>query len=146
MDERLIETLRGFTEAIRQLRSEVAGLKQEVATLKGRVVMIEEQQRQKPPPPEPEPDEEDMGGDGNGSPPPPWPAAPLTERKPVWLRGRVYRFVRFGGTNSRIETLDGSPDPLGELREQGGITGTIKNFRLFNDRQGRRPITSADHP
>jgi len=91
-------------------------------------------------PGKPEPDGDD------GDPAPPWPLPPPGERKPVWFRSRVYRYVRFGGSNSRIETLDGKPDPLGELQEQDGTTGTIQNSRLFNDRQGQRQITSADHP
>jgi len=153
----LIARITELTGAVNQLGQEVAGLKQCIGTLatiedtlqglhqlvaklEQRVTSLE--QKTIKPEPDPEPKED-------GTPPPPWPPSPPGEKKPIWFRGRVYRFVRFGGNNSRIETLNGSLDPLGELRAETGAisnSGTISNNRLFNDRQGRQPITSADHP
>lgn len=130
--------------AVTTLEATVQALRQQIAKLEQRISEPERRPPNRPDAPEP-PQEIEQGDD----PLPPWPAAPPAERKPIWFRGRVYRFVRFGGNNSRIETLNGTLDPLGELRDDRGAvshSGTISNGRLFNDRHGRRPITSADHP
>ncbi len=133
------EVMATVGEVLAKLNKQIDDLTDLVKSVQGRVNDLEERvqtlEKTGPSPPPPGVD-----------PLPPWPPPPPGERKPVWFRGRVYRFVRFGGSNSRIETLNGSPDPLGELKEQGGTTGTIQNFRLFNDRHGLRPITSAEHP
>ena len=80
-------------------------------------------------------------GEESGGGTSPLPMLPDGQRS-VYYRVRHYRFVRFGGQNSRIETLDGKPDPT--LR--GQTTTTIPNSQLFNDAEGLRPITSVDHP
>jgi F0F1-type ATP synthase membrane subunit b/b' len=126
----ILSTLRGLTDQVEKLWTTVNALQQRVEAL------------------EDDPDD-DVDEDDDGTLPTPWPSAPPSEGKAVWLRGRVYRFVKFGGKNSRIETLNGAVDPLKELKDERGRisnTGTIPNYRLFNDRHGKRPITSADHP
>jgi hypothetical protein len=56
----------------------------------------------------------------------------------VYFRGQAFQFVQWGGVNSRIETLDGSPSPLLKNRTN---TDTCPNNQLFRDAEGTQRIS-----
>jgi hypothetical protein len=120
MEERIINAVKVF------VNKTVGDLRQEVTDLKSRVATLEKQLS--------------SGGVSPPPPPPPLLGTPTRPGDTVYHRGQAFRFVRWGGGNSRVETFDGSASPLLENRTN---TDTCPNNKLFQDPGGTQPITRA---
>lgn len=72
--------------------------------------------------------------------PPSPPGAPTRPGDTVYYLGQAFRFVRWGGGNSRIETVDGSSSAILPSKTN---TDTCPNNTLFQDPEGKQSITRS---